>query len=103
VHWYWGWIGGSFQSYTIGNILSAQFYATAIAAHPVIPQDIERGAFDTLHGWLRDHIYRHGRKFPPNELIARATGAPMDAPINIQPYLDYLRTKYGALYRLPQR
>jgi carboxypeptidase Taq len=27
VHWYSGYIGGRFQSYTIGNILSAQFYA----------------------------------------------------------------------------
>jgi carboxypeptidase Taq len=103
VHWYGGWIGGSFQSYTIGNILSAQFYAAAVAAHPGIPHDIERGVFDTLHGWLRDNIYRHGRKFPPNELIARATGASVDAPMNIQPYIEYLRTKYGALYHLPER
>ena len=29
VHWYAGSIGGGFQSYTIGNILSAQFYAAA--------------------------------------------------------------------------
>jgi len=99
VHWYWGWIGGNFQSYTIGNILSAQFYAAAVAAHPDIAQDIERGAFSTLHAWLRDNIYRHGRKFQPNELIARATGATM----SIQPYIEYLRTKYGALYRLPER
>ena len=99
VHWYFGWIGGGFQSHTIGNILSAQFYAAAIAAHPEIPHAIERGAFDTLHAWLRDNIYRHGRKFQPNELIARATGAPM----SIQPYVQYLRTKYGALYRLPER
>ena len=99
VHWYWGWIGGNFQSYTIGNVLSSQFYAAAVTAHPGIPQEIGRGVFDTLHGWLRDNIYRHGRKFQPNELIMRATGA----PISIQPYVDYLRTKYGALYRLPER
>ena len=38
VHWYSGRIGGGFQSYTIGNILSAQFYAAALQAHPAIPQ-----------------------------------------------------------------
>ena len=27
VHWYAGTVGGAFQGYTIGNILSAQFYA----------------------------------------------------------------------------
>jgi carboxypeptidase Taq len=97
VHWYGGFIGGSFQSYTIGNILSAQFYAAAIKAHPDIPREIESGAFGTLHNWLRENIYRHGRKFPPNELTQRATGGPM----SMQPYLTYLRKKYGALYRLP--
>ena len=34
VHWYSGTIGGAFQSYTIGNILAAQFYAAALRAHP---------------------------------------------------------------------
>jgi carboxypeptidase Taq len=97
VHWFSGGIGGAFQGYTIGNILSAQFYAAAIKAHPEIPHEIARGEFDTLHRWLIAHVYRHGRKFEPNELIAHATGAPM----TIGPYLEYLRGKYGELYRLP--
>jgi len=97
VHWYSGLIGGAFQSYTIGNILSAQFHAAAIDAHPDIPREIERGRFATLHGWLEDRIYRHGRKYEPNELIARTTGG----PLSMRPYLAYLRGKYGELYRLP--
>ncbi len=97
VHWYVGSIGGAFQSYTIGNILSAQFHAAAVHAHPEIPGEIESGKFSTLHAWLRDNIYRHGRKFPPNEIVKRATGGLM----SMRPYLAYLRTKYGALYRLP--
>ena len=43
VHWYCGGIGGGFQSYTIGNILSAQFYAAAVKAHPDIPREIATG------------------------------------------------------------
>ena len=97
VHWYGGNIGGSFQSYTIGNILSAQFYAAATKAHPDIPRDIANGTFSTLHGWLTENIYRYGRKLKPNELVKRATGGPM----SMAPYLAYLRTKYGAIYRLP--
>ena len=62
VHWYVDGIGGGFQSYTIGNILSAQFYSAAIDAHPEIPREIANGMFGTLHGWLRERIYRHGRK-----------------------------------------
>ncbi|HEY7297279.1 MAG TPA: carboxypeptidase M32 [Xanthobacteraceae bacterium] len=97
VHWYYGGIGGAFQSYTIGNILSAHFYDAALAAHPEIPREIETGRFATLHGWLRDNLYRHGRKYPPGELIERATGSAM----RIEPYLGYLCKKYGELYRLP--
>src|SRR5215472_14346208 len=37
VHWYGGRIGGGFHSYTIGNILSAQFFAAAMKTHPDIP------------------------------------------------------------------
>ena len=96
VHWYSGAIGGAFQSYTIGNILAAQFFAAALKAHPEIPAEIARGEFATLLGWLRQNIYRHGAKFPPQELIKRATGA----VLNMKPYLGYLRGKYGALYGL---
>jgi carboxypeptidase Taq len=97
VHWYFGGFGGAFQSYTVGNVLSVQFHDAALAAHPEIPGEIARGKFDMLHGWLREHVYRHGRKFPPQELVKRATGRPMSTA----PYLDYLRAKYGELYRLP--
>jgi carboxypeptidase Taq len=98
VHWYGvSTIGGAFQSYTIGNILSAQFYAAAVKAHPGIPGEIARGAFGTLHDWLRTHAYQHGRKFGPAELVVRAAGADM----SIEPYIGYLHAKYGELYRLP--
>jgi carboxypeptidase Taq len=96
VHWYSGGIGGGFQGYTIGNILAAQFHAAALEAHPEIPREIANGRFGTLHGWLRERIYRHGRKYPPNELIERVTGGPM----SMAPYLAYLRAKYGEIYRL---
>ena len=97
VHWFSGGIGGSFQGYTIGNILSAQFYAAALKAHPEIPHQIAHGDFSVLHSWLVEHLYRHGRKFKPAELVERATGEPM----SIAPYVAYLRAKYGDLYRLP--
>jgi carboxypeptidase Taq len=97
VHWYGGGIGGAFQSYTIGNILSAQFFAAATRAHPEIPQEVARGRFATLHGWLAANIYRHGRTLTPDEIVTRATGGPMTTA----PYLAYLRGKYGELYRLP--
>jgi carboxypeptidase Taq len=96
VHWYSGGIGGAFQSYTIGNILSAQLHAAALKAHPQIPREIEAGELGTLHAWLKENLYRHGRKYEPNEVIRRATGG-----LSVGPYLAYLRAKYGEIYCLP--
>ncbi len=96
VHWFGGWIGGAFQGYTLGNILGAQFFEVALKAHPEIPGEIAQGRFDILRGWLTENLYQHGRKFTTSELVARVTGG----SISIQPYLNYLKTKYGTLYTL---
>lgn len=96
MHWYSDTIGGQFQGYTLGNILSAQFMDSATKAYPGIPGEIESGEFGTLHGWLKEHIYQHGRKFTASELVERVTGG----PLSTEPYLGYLRTKYGELYQL---
>jgi len=96
IHWYFGTVGGMFQGYTLGNILSAQFYAAALNARPEIVDEIAQGRFEMLHGWLKDNIYRHGRKFTANEIVERATGG----PLTIEPYVRYLWTKYGDLYGL---
>jgi carboxypeptidase Taq len=96
VHWFAGQVGGVFQGYTLGNILSAQFFAKAVQAHPGLPADIARGEFGTLHTWLKDNIYEHGSKFTAAELVERVTGG----PLTIAPYIAYLRQKYGELYSL---
>jgi carboxypeptidase Taq len=96
VHWYAGVIGGSFQGYTLGNVLGAQFFASALKAHPGIPDEMKQGQFGTLHGWLTENVYRHGRKYTAPELVLRATGS----PITIDPYIAYLKKKYGELYKL---
>jgi len=96
VHWYGGLIGGAFQGYTLGNILGAQFYRCALAAHPEIPAEVAQGKFNTLHGWLKDNIYTLGSKYTAPELIERVTGG----PLSVEPYIAYLRKKYGELYVL---
>lgn len=95
-HWYNGLIGGRFQGYALGNILSAQFYAAAIEAHPEIPAEIRDGEFGTLHDWLSRNIYQYGSKYTPEGIIESATGASMST----SPYMDYLESKYGKLYSI---
>jgi carboxypeptidase Taq len=98
VHWYSGPIGGAFQGYTIGNVLSAQFHACALRAHPELPDQIRRGEFGTLREWLRENVHRHGSKYTAAELVEKVTGG----PLVIQPYLDYLWGKYQPLYGLTE-
>ncbi|MEM7113233.1 MAG: carboxypeptidase M32 [Chloroflexota bacterium] len=96
VHWFAGLIGGSFQGYTLGNIMSALFYDQAVRAHPSMPNELAQGEFKTLFGWMNDNIYQHGSKFTANEVIEKATGQ----PLTIEPYMAYLRGKFGDLYGL---
>ncbi len=96
IHWYAGSVGGSFQGYTLGNIMSALFFDEAVKAHSEIPSQIASGEFETLHGWLKENIYQHGRKYTADELIEKVTGG----PLTITPYINYLKTKYGDLYSL---
>ncbi len=96
VHWYDGAVGGQFQGYTLGNIMSAMWYEQALKAHPEIPGEMEQGKFSTLHAWLKENIYCHGRKFTADELAQRVTGG----PLRIEPYIQYLKEKYGELYKI---
>lgn len=96
VHWYAGIIGGAFQGYTLGNILGALIYQSALKKNPTITDEIAQGEFANLHKWLKENIYQHGSKFTANELVERITGG----EITIDPYIQYLRDKYGELYPL---
>ncbi|HEV8354547.1 MAG TPA: carboxypeptidase M32 [bacterium] len=93
IHWSGGSIG-YFPTYTLGNVISVQLFEAAERANPSMPDDIGRGAFGSLLGWLREHIHRHGRKFFAKDLIKRATGADLSP----EPYLAYLQQKFGEIY-----
>jgi carboxypeptidase Taq len=95
VHWSAG-LFGYFPTYSIGNVLSVQVFEAAVARHPEIAGQIGDGEFGTLLGWLQENIYRHGSRYDPEDLVERATGRPLDP----DPYLRYLKTKFGELYGL---
>jgi carboxypeptidase Taq len=95
IHWSQGGMG-HFQSYALGNLLAAQFYAKAVADHPTIPDDIAQGNFTTLLRWATDNLYRHGRKFTADELVRRVTGE----PIQYRDYVRYLQAKFADIYGL---
>jgi carboxypeptidase Taq len=92
VHWSDG-LFGYFPTYQLGNVLSVQIWEKAREAIPDLDEQIERGEFSQLLGWLRENLYALGRKFTPAETIERVVGGPIDP----EPYLRYLREKPGTL------
>jgi carboxypeptidase Taq len=84
VHWALG-LFGYFPTYALGNVISVQLWEKARAAVPDLDAQIERGEFDALCTFLRESVWRHGRKFPPRELLRRTIGGP-----DPDPYLRHL-------------
>lgn len=95
IHWAAG-LFGYFPTYTMGNVLSVQLFEAAMETRPQIPDEMERGEFGALLGWLRENVHRYGSKYEPQDLIRGATGRPLDTG----PYLKYLDSKFGELYGL---
>jgi len=93
VHWSEG-LFGYFPSYTIGNILSVQFFRKALEEIPDLYDQFARGEFAPLREWMRTRIHVHGAKFFPEELTMKVAGE----PINPRPFLDYLKQKYSEIY-----
>ena len=89
MHWAVGAIG-YFSTYALGNVVSGQLWEKVNAAIPDLHDQFEQGEFGALADWLRENLWRHGRKFTPRELVERITGGGLDS----EPYLRYLRGKY---------
>jgi carboxypeptidase Taq len=96
IHWSCG-LMGYFPTYTLGNVLSLQFYQQTLKDVPDLPDQFSRGEFGALLAWFKDKIHRHGRKFTANELVKRVTGADQ---IEARPYLAYIKRKYSEIYGL---
>lgn len=95
VHWADGYIG-YFSTYALGNLISLQLWERINADIPDLSEQIRRGEFTALLGWLVENIHRHGSKFNAQEMVKRVTGSTIDPAA----YLRYLRTKYGEIYNL---
>jgi carboxypeptidase Taq len=95
IHWSGGSIG-YFSTYALGNLISVQLWEKINQELPDLEEQIRKGQFETLLGWLREKIHRHGAKFEPQELIQKVTGSKIDPAA----YLRYLTKKYSEIYDL---
>ena len=95
VHWSSGSIG-YFPTYTLGNLNAAQFFAKAQEEIADLQEQISRGEFSELLGWLRKNIHSQGSRYLPRDLIRHVTGEAPDPKYLI----EYLTAKYSELYGL---
>jgi carboxypeptidase Taq len=95
IHWSGGTLG-YFPTYSLGNLISVQFFDKARVDIPSLPDQIAAGQFDELLGWLRENIHRHGRKYTPVELVKRVTGNDLTA----SNYVAYIKAKFSDIYGL---
>jgi len=90
MHWAVG-LFGYFPTYQLGNVISVQIWERAVADLGNLDERFSRGEFSSLREWLREHVYRHGSKYPPRDLLRRVTGSDLDP----DPYLRYLHAKFA--------
>jgi carboxypeptidase Taq len=95
VHWAAGLIG-YFPTYALGNLIAGQLWERAHADLPDLEAQIAAGELSPLREWLREHVHRHGAKFPTRELLQRVVGG----PIAVAPFVSYLKRKLGDVYGL---
>jgi len=95
IHWSGGTFG-YFPTYTLGTVMSVQFFDQAKLEMPGLEEQIAAGEFGGLREWLTANIYRHGRKLTPAELVRRVTGG----DLTVTDYLRYISNKFSEIYGL---
>jgi len=89
IHWAVGSFG-YFPSYALGAVIAVQLYDSLRAEVDHLDEQIARGEFAGLFGWLRTHVHGLGAKVSVHELLKDATGRTLSAA----PFVRYLEGKY---------
>jgi carboxypeptidase Taq len=95
VHWAEGLIG-YFPSYAIGNLIAGQLWERVNRDITEISDQLARRELGPLREWLREHVHRHGSRYSDSDLLTRTVGE----PVQVRPFIEYLRAKLGDVYRL---
>ncbi|MDR3689048.1 MAG: carboxypeptidase M32 [Fimbriimonas sp.] len=95
VHWSRG-SAGYFPTYTMGNLIGGQIWATLRNDLGDTDELMAKGEFGAILEWLSDKVYSKAQTRKPKELIADITGRPMEAA----DWLSYASAKFKEIYRL---
>ena len=89
IHWALGSFG-YFPSYVLGAVIAAQLWESLHGQVEGLDEQIARGEFAGLFGWLRQHVHGFGAKLQVKELVRQSTGHALGA----NALLRYLEGKY---------
>ncbi|OQY32060.1 MAG: hypothetical protein B6241_12285 [Spirochaetaceae bacterium 4572_59] len=93
IHWSLGdW--GYFPTYTLGNLYSAQLWASLKRDIPHVDSRIGQGDFSTILSWLTEHVHQSASMLSPDKMIKEISGE----TLNSRYFIDYLKGKLNDLY-----
>jgi carboxypeptidase Taq len=95
IHWAHGSFG-YFPTYSLGSFYAAQFFEAAMSTIPDLRYKIKCGEFGELLAWLKEMIFRRGRKYLSEQLCEKVTGE----KLSLDPFMNYVEKKYGKIYDL---
>ena len=93
-HWSFGGIG-YFPSYALGSAYGVQMLHEMEKTVDV-RGTVAKGDLSPVTAWLTEKIHQYGSLKKPADLLPVAMGGPLDAKV----YTDYLKMKFGELYKL---
>lgn len=89
IHWASG-AFGYFPTYLLGSVWAAGQFAAFKKSDPQWEAHFEKGNFSSLHLWLKENIWVHGKRYSQKVLLEKV-GIDRLSP---QPYINYLKAKY---------
>ena len=89
VHWSLGSFG-YFPTYTLGSFYAICFGQAMRKEIPHFDSLIEKTTFLPILTWLKDHVWKHGRRYTSQMLVEKALGR---TPTEDE-YISYLENKY---------
>ncbi|MCR4879339.1 MAG: carboxypeptidase M32 [Bacilli bacterium] len=92
VHWTSGF--GYFPSYAIGNCYNAMYLEKLKKDIPFYDL-INKGDFETIKNWMKDHVFIHANVLDPKDWIKELTGEALTPKY----FLKYLNEKYKDIYQ----
>ncbi len=95
IHWSFGLVG-YFPTYALGTLYAAQLFKRLRECLANVDDLLEAGEMAPILQWLRTNVHSQGRAKTAEALIAGVCGE----SLNARPFLDYIRAKYGEIYRI---